>query len=435
MARAGDRSISKAKPSSRRSGAGSGSASAPRRKGGAAVRLGRGQDPPRRGGPPKAGKRGPLGGVSVPGLIGDPLITQFIAFLRIECGLSRNTLLAYLRDVRDFLNDERLGLVVAEVGARERAEGRGEAAGRPDSERRATNDTALVARLGALSPKDLSDYIASLRSARKLSGSSVIRHLATLKVFFRFLVATERLLKNPTDHLDRPTRWRKLPNVMTPRQVNALIEATRGERVKPGRSEEPGAQEPASERRATQDTRAAGGTRATEGRNATIALRDRAMLELIYACGLRASEVCTLNIDDIKREAGVIIVTGKGDKQRMVPIGKPALGAIGEYLRAARPRLATGRSGDTLLLSRSGRALERVAVWQLVKKHARRAGLDKVHPHVLRHSFATHLLAGGADLRVVQELLGHADIGTTEVYTHVDRSRLHEVIKKHHPHG
>jgi integrase/recombinase XerD len=385
--------------------------------------------------PPKAGKRGPLGGVSVPGLIGHPVITQFTAFLRIECGLSRNTLLAYLRDVRDFLNDQTLGLVDAPAGARESDAERGEAAGLPASKRRAaedtpaTNDTSLVARLGALSPKDLSDYIASLRAARKLSGSSVIRHLATLKVFFRFLVATERLLKNPTDHLDRPTRWRKLPNVMTARQVNTLIEATRGEHVKPGGLDAPGAQKATSETRATNHRQ---GTRANQ---AAIALRDRAMLELIYACGLRASEVCALNIDDIKREAGVIIVTGKGDKQRMVPIGKPALGAIGEYLRDARPRLASGRSGDTLLLSRSGRALERVAVWQLVKKHARRAGLDKVHPHVLRHSFATHLLAGGADLRVVQELLGHADIGTTEVYTHVDRTRLHEVIKKHHPHG
>ncbi len=371
--------------------------------------------------------------ITVPGLPSDPLITHFVAFLRVECGLSRNTLLAYLRDVRDFLTDAELGLASPEAAAaaRESDDARGEAGGRPASERRATQDrqatqeTALIARLRALSPKDLSDHVARLKSSRGLSGSSVIRHLATLKVFFRFLIATERLDKNPTVHLDRPTRWRKLPTVLTPKQVGSLIEAARAPELAAGK-DWPAVQEPASERRATKDKQA------TED---WLAPRDLAMLELIYACGLRASEVCSLNVDDIKRDASVIIVTGKGNKQRMVPIGKPALRAIAAYLESCRPRLATARSGDTLLLSRSGRALERVAIWQLVKKHAARAGLGKVHPHVLRHSFATHLLAGGADLRVVQELLGHADIGTTEVYTHVDRSRLHEVITKHHPHG
>lgn len=379
------------------------------------------------GGGGGVGKRTPRSGrgltpISVPGLATDPLVTQFVAFLRVECGLSRNTLLAYLRDLRDFLNDELLfpaGGAAAGAGLGKRAAPAG--AG------------GLLARLAALSPKDLSDHMARLKSSRGLSGSSVIRHLATLKVFFRFLIATGRLAKNPTDHLDRPTRWRKLPTVLTAKQVNALIEATRGG----GGGEGAGVQTPASESRATKDSQATKDNQTVKEGQATtdLSLRDRAMLELIYACGLRASEVCTLKIDDIKREAGVIIVTGKGNKQRMVPIGKPALRAIEVYLESCRPGLVSRRSADTLLLSRSGRALERVAVWQLVKKHAKRAGLGKVHPHVLRHSFATHLLAGGADLRVVQELLGHADIATTEVYTHVDRTRLHEVIKKHHPHG
>jgi len=164
-------------------------------------------------------------------------------------------------------------------------------------------------------------------------------------------------------------------------------------------------------------------------------LRDRALLELLYSCGLRASEVADLQVNDYKRALGVVLVTGKGDKQRLVPIGVPAQRAVETYLDECRPRVARdpGLAQDRLLLSRTGRPLERVAVWQLVKKAARAAGLQKVHPHVLRHSFATHLLAGGADLRVVQELLGHADIATTQIYTHVDRTHLKDVHRQYHP--
>lgn len=160
------------------------------------------------------------------------------------------------------------------------------------------------------------------------------------------------------------------------------------------------------------------------------------MLELMYAAGLRASEVGALKVNDLNETLASLVVTGKGRKQRVVPIGTPALQWTHRYLRDLRPRLArAGSSRDLfrLFLSFSGRPLERVAVWQIVKRAAARAGLKGVHPHVVRHSFATHLVIGGADLRVVQELLGHADIGTTQIYTQVDRSRLREVLLKHHP--
>ena len=160
------------------------------------------------------------------------------------------------------------------------------------------------------------------------------------------------------------------------------------------------------------------------------------MLELMYAAGLRASEVGALRVNEYNATLGVLTVTGKGSKQRLVPIGRPAQEWVQRYLdelRGELTRFGDGRDERRLLLSNTGRPLERVAVWQIVRRLAHKAGLRNVHPHMLRHSFATHLLIGGADLRVVQELLGHSDIATTQIYTHVDRSRLREVVRKHHP--
>jgi integrase/recombinase XerD len=164
--------------------------------------------------------------------------------------------------------------------------------------------------------------------------------------------------------------------------------------------------------------------------------RDRALVELMYAGGMRASEVAGIKPDDFKETLAVVMVTGKGSKQRLVPIGKPAIEALNEYVKELRPtllRFDDGRDEGCLLLSNTGRPLERVAVWQIIRKLAKNAELGEVHPHTLRHSFATHMLAGGADLRVVQELLGHSDIGTTQIYTHIDRSQLKAVITKYHP--
>jgi integrase/recombinase XerD len=160
------------------------------------------------------------------------------------------------------------------------------------------------------------------------------------------------------------------------------------------------------------------------------------MLELMYASGLRASEVGALKLSDFDRDELILKVTGKGNKQRLVPVGKPAAAILERYLAECRPQLARHddrRDKHRILLSAHGRPLERVAVWQIVKRAARTAGIQGVHPHLLRHSFATHLVAGGADLRVIQELLGHADIGTTQVYTHVDRSHLRKTIARFHP--
>ena len=172
-----------------------------------------------------------------------------------------------------------------------------------------------------------------------------------------------------------------------------------------------------------------------DGKAIPLWLRDKGILELMYACGLRASEVGALGLDEVYPTLGVVKVTGKGDKQRLVPYGRPAERAVTAYTMQCRPRLVRidARDKGRLFLSRTGRPLERVAVWQIVKRNAAKAGLDHIHPHMLRHTFATHLLSGGADLRVVQELLGHANINTTQVYTRVDQPRLKDIHRRFHP--
>ena len=296
----------------------------------------------------------------------------FTAFLRIECGLLPNTLDAYSRDLRELLAD------LASRG---------------------------VSAIGDVSARQLVSHVQELHSKRGLATSSVVRHLATIKVFFRWLAANRTIESNPADALDRPTRWKKLPGVLSPKQVGTLLAAPQPENS------------PAA--------------------HPTLWLRDRALLELLYASGLRASELAGIQLTDVHETLGVVRVTGKGNKQRLVPMGEPARRALAEYLTECRPSLARPDSRDrgSVLLSRTGRPLERVAVWQIVKRHAAIAGLNDVHPHTLRHSFATHMLTGGADLRVVQELLGHADITTTQIYTHVDSSRLKSVHRKYHPRG
>lgn len=314
------------------------------------------------------------------------LVRSFLTFARVECGLAANSVDAYGRDLRDLVCDLA-------------------AAGRT--------------RLAEVSARDLSNHLAALRGERNMAASSVVRHLATIRVFFRWAESTGELPTdtdgrplNPADALDRPTRWKKLPGVLTPAQVRALLAAP-------------------AETAVVEDGDGAA--------RLPLHLRDRALLELMYACGLRASEVAGLRVRDVHEALGVVMAHGKGNKQRLVPIGKPAQAAVGEYLRECRPRLvrqpdATESRGDgRLLLSRTGRPLERVAVWQIVKRCAVAAGIPGVHPHMLRHSFATHLLMGGADLRVVQELLGHADVGTTQIYTHVDSKRLRDVQRRFHP--
>lgn len=300
----------------------------------------------------------------------------FIAFLRIECGLLPASVEAYSRDLEMLMLDLQ-------------------------QHQRITDPTHAT-------PESLIAHARRLTSERGYQASTISRRLATIKVFFRWLLATGKIDDNPADHLDQPVKWKKLPGVLTPSQIRKLLEAPRPPKT-PRKGQPP------------------------------LWMRDRAILELMYASGLRASEVGQVGLVDILEKVGVVRVLGKGDKQRLVPMGTPAQRALNEYLSQCRPLLLTAeRAGEKrdkgkLFLTRSGRPIERVRVWQLVKHWAQAAGLPKAHPHMLRHSFATHLLAGGADLRIVQELLGHADITTTQIYTHVDRTKLHETVRTMHP--
>lgn len=316
---------------------------------------------------------------------------RFLTFLRVEAGLAANTLVAYGWDIHLLLSD------LAAAG---------------------------LSDLQSTTPRLVAEHLASLKRVRGLQGSSVTRHLAAIRVFFRWAVSNRLLETDPTDILERPHRWKKLPDVLSPRQVRQLIEA----------ASEPSQPSPRRRRRSEDAP-----PTSPPPPPPPMWMRDRALLELLYASGLRASEAAGVRMGDFIPALGVLKVTGKGNKQRLVPVGIPAQNAVRNYVQACRPLLvrpddpSNSVHDGNLLLSRTGRPLERVAIWQIVKRCAVAAGLSDVHPHTLRHSFATHLLSGGADLRVVQELLGHTDIATTQIYTHVDRTRLQAVVKKHHP--
>ncbi len=235
-----------------------------------------------------------------------------------------------------------------------------------------------------------------IESAGELAPASRARLLSTLRSFFRFLVAENLTDIDPTSTLIAPRRGRKLPAVLTINQVERLLLTVDGARP--------------------------------------VDLRDRAILEVLYGCGCRVSELCGLDVTDLDPAEAMLLLRGKGRKQRLVPVGEPALEAVGLFLRAGRPDLLGKSPNAALFLNQRGGRLSRVSVWNLIKKTGAAAGLpDRLSPHTLRHTYATHLLEGGADLRVVQELLGHADIGTTEIYTHVDRAWLTEAWLGAHP--
>lgn len=231
-----------------------------------------------------------------------------------------------------------------------------------------------------------------------LAPSSIARHLVALKMFYRFLKMEERAEIGTVELLSSPALWERIPQVLSPDAVDTLM-----------RSPQPADR---------------------------FFLRDRALLETLYATGCRASEVVNMKLADLYLDSSFCRCTGKGNKQRIVPLGKTAIAAIKSYLGDSRPELTNDPSVGWVFVSRGGRRLTREMLWVLVKKYVRRASLNgKVSPHTLRHSFATHLLSGGADLRTVQELLGHSSIGTTQIYTHVDRSRLKALHRKFHPRG
>ena len=247
-----------------------------------------------------------------------------------------------------------------------------------------------------LSLHEITGFVGRLRE-EGLSPPSVARHVIALKMFYRYLRLEGRVSESAVELLASPSVWHRIPTVLSPESVGRLLAAPRP--------------------------------------TDTFFLRDRALLETLYATGARASEVVGLRLDQVYLDPGFCRCLGKGGKQRIVPLGRPAVQAIGEYIDRQRPRLAC-RSGDDrhLFLSRGGKPLTREMLWRLVQKYARRAGITgKIGPHTLRHSFATHLLEGGADLRAVQELLGHANIRTTQHYTQVDRRRLKKVHARFHP--
>ena len=289
-------------------------------------------------------------------------LEPFRDYLALEAGHSANTVEAYLRDLR------RLGEFAATRGVRAPAQ---------------------------LTRTHLRDFVYLLKDLG-LSPATIRREVSAVRTYFGFLIGEGRVEQDPSDRLESPQRWRRLPETLSVKEVDALLAA-------------PNVDEP-------------------------LAWRDRAFLELAYGAGLRVSELCGLGTTGLLLEEGLVRVFGKGGKERLVPIGRGVIGAVSTYLHTLRPRLDRGNSGGRVLLNVRGEPLSRVGAWGIVKRCARRAGITKrVTPHTLRHSFATHLLEGGADLRAVQEMLGHADLSTTQIYTHVDREYLRSVHKQFHP--
>jgi integrase/recombinase XerD len=288
-------------------------------------------------------------------------VSLCLDYLRTECHLAPNSLAAYTRDLRRL-----------QTWLGERA-------------------------IPNLTIRDLSNYLAWLQQ-QNLAPASIGRHMAALKVFFRFLQVEGVLKENPAELLAAQKQWQRVPEVLSASVVKDLV----------------GSPQPYD----------------------PFFRRDRALLELLYATGCRVSEVSSLQMRDLHLDQRHCLVKGKGSKQRLVPLGEGALASIQLYLEHERPQLSAAAKTPApwLLLSRRGRALRREAIWELIKRYvARIDGPPSASPHTMRHSFATHLLSGGADLRQVQELLGHASIATTQIYTHVDQTRLKRVHQQYHP--
>lgn len=251
--------------------------------------------------------------------------------------------------------------------------------------------------LGEAKSADAIAFVTALRH-EGLSPKSVNRTLAAMKGFYKYLMREKKIKYSPVMNIRPLKGWLYLPGALSLAEMNLLL--------------------------------------AQPGLNGTSAIRDSAIMELLYATGLRVTEIIELNIGSVNWQVGYLVAMGKGGKERIVPVGKTAFDLLGRYLEEARPRLLSAGLTNILFLNRFGRGLTRQGLWKIIKKYARMAGLEeKVHPHTFRHSFASHLLDGGADLRAVQVMLGHADISTTQIYTHVTQERLKAVHKKFHPRG
>ena len=292
----------------------------------------------------------------------DTALDLFLNYLIVERGLSRNTLDAYGRDLAryaDFITRSKL------------------------------------AGPAAVSSSDVLRFLTELKQAG-LSARSRARALVALRMFHKFLHSEGVVDANPADRIEAPKSLKKLPDTLSPQEVERLLDAPRGEK--------------------------------------NLDYRDRAMFEILYATGLRVSELINIKLSDLQLDVGYLVAFGKRSKQRIVPIGEEAVSALVDYLKLARPLLEKETGAPEVFLNRSGQGLTRQGFWKIIKRRAQQTGINKnITPHTLRHSFATHLLDNGADLRSVQMMLGHADISTTQIYTHVTRERLKKIHNLHHP--
>jgi len=289
-------------------------------------------------------------------------VKDFLDYLTVEGGLSGNTVLAYGRDLKSFLEYCR---------------------------------SRKISQLKQIKPVLIQNYLQVL-SKNQSSEGSIKRCFVAIRMFLRFVRLAGLIEDDFSAVLEGPKVWQRLPAVCSKRQVADLLDA-------------PCPDDP-------------------------FYLRDKAMLELLYATGIRAGELAGLKCSDLNLDIGYLRCVGKGNRERVIPVGKTAIAVTARYLTELRPKLAKHKSSDFLLLSRTGRPMGRIEIWRIIKKYAVRAGMPRnLTVHTLRHCFATHLLAGGADLRSVQEMLGHVSIATTQIYTHVDQERLREIHKKFHP--
>jgi len=291
------------------------------------------------------------------------LSAEFLVYLSSECGLAQNTIDAYRRDMKSFVDE----LIERDICTTDR-----------------------------LSPLIVREHVMRL-SQRGLALSTIARHLASIRMFLRFLFTVGYLGHDVSTLLETPKRWRKLPQTLRPGQVEAMLAV-------------PQPAEP-------------------------LYARDRAILELLYATGLRVSELSGLGLGDVNQDIGFVRCLGKGRRERVVPVGRHALDAVRVYVKTLRGVLTDEKDvSSPLFVSRTGRRMDRTNIWRLVNRCAALAGLPTpISPHTLRHCFATHMMENGADLRVLQELLGHADVATTQIYTHVDGSRLKGIHQRCHP--
>jgi integrase/recombinase XerD len=290
------------------------------------------------------------------------LIDTFLNYLSVERGLSNNTILAYREDLNaylDFMSDKRIDA------------------------------------LSKINREDITNFMMN-QKGRGISVNSVARRLAAIRMFHRFLAREKILRSDPTNLIDSPKLWKKIPDTLTLNEIDSLI--------------------------AQPDIRDKQG------------IRDRAILETLYATGMRVSEAVNLKLDNVNLDIGFLRCIGKGNKERVIPLGKKAITSIKRYLEVSRPRFLKSKASEFLFISRFGKKISRQSFWKLIKRYAQEARIKKpIRPHILRHSFATHLLERGADLRSVQEMLGHSNISTTQIYTHINRDRLKSIHKQFHP--